>query len=286
MATNTFRAALIAAALTIPAAVVAMPATAEAAPCPATMTFSISGVDGNPAWVPGVSGPRTNVHYRSDLHSVVTDPIGTRKSGERALTRSITQFRNRCPGSHVKVVGHSYGAWIAGNVRDTHPVRNSSYVLVSDPRAKMGVLRLVPSVPGFFEAQGPRRGKAKAPTATTCRTSDLVCWAPNPVADPVGFVNSAIGYATGDHAYSSREVRQAPGTRIIRGPNHVQIPAVAPVQAPAPVVRQAPPPPPPPAPVRVEQYVPKEIVQHVPREIRNVVVPKEITNLIPPLPKF
>ncbi|GAA3963134.1 cutinase family protein [Gordonia caeni] len=260
--------------------------TGEAqAACPAQMTFAICGVDGNPAHVPGVSGPRTNVHYRSDLHSVVTDPIGTRRAGERALSSSISSFRSKCPGSHVKVVGHSYGAWIAGNVRDSKPVRNSSYVLIADPRANMGILRMAPSIPGYFEAQGPR-GKAKAPTATTCRTSDVVCWAPNPLHDPVGFANSVRGYIEGEHAYKPSEVRQTPGTRIIPGPQKVHVPAVAP--APAPVQRPSPAPAPAPAPRQqtVADILPPPIAPHVPPQIKNIPIPRVELPKLPPLPRF
>lgn len=265
------------------ATAVGVAGTGEAsAACPGTMTFAISGVDGNPAHVPGVSGPRTNVHYRSDLHSVVTDPIGTRRAGERALSSSISSFRARCPGSHVKVVGHSYGAWIAGNVRDSKPVRNSSFVLVADPRAKMGVLRLVPSIPGYFDSQGPRAKRGN--TATTCRTTDAVCWLPNPLQDPVGAANAVIGYATGDHQYRNGEVRQRPGDTVLRGVPQVQVPAVAP--APAPVQRPAP------APVpqqTVADVLPPQIAPHVPPQIADIPVPRiELPPMpkLPPLPRF
>lgn len=250
----------------------------QAAPCAGTMTFAISGVDGNPAHVPGVTGPRTNIHYRSDLHSVVTDPIGTRLSGERALSRSINSYRARCPGSHVRVAGFSYGAWIAGNVRDSRRYPNSSYVLISDPRAANGILRLAPRIPGYFEPQGKRR-KPAAPTATTCRTNDAVCFAPNPAVDPVGFANSVHGYFTGAHGYTNGEVRQAPGSTVIRGPQNIRAVEQQPVYS---------------APVEVvADFVPEPIVQYVPPQIADIPVPQElapvlrqVTDLIPQLPKF
>ncbi|WP_448222468.1 cutinase family protein [Gordonia iterans] len=267
--------AVVAAVCAVGAVGAVVAGEAQAGGCPQTMTFAVSGV-GNPAHVPGVSGPRTNVYYRSDLHSVVTDPIGTRLSGERALSSSIRSFRAQCPNSHVRVVGHSYGAWIAGNVRDRDPQarRNATYVLVADPRAKMGVLRLVPSVPGFFDAQGTR-GRAKAPTATTCRTSDVVCWAPNPVQDPVGFANSVRGYLEGEHGYAHHEVRQTPGTRVIPGPQKIQPPAAAP----APVVTPAPVPPQ----QTVGDYIPAPIAPHVPAEIRQIPVPRIELPKLPPI---
>lgn len=272
--------AVVAAVCAVGAVGAVVAGEASAGGCPQTMTFAISGVGSNPAHVPGVSGPRTNVHYRNDPHSVVTNPIGTRLSGERALSSSIRRFRAQCPNSHVRVVGHSYGAWIAGNVRDSDPQarRNATYVLVADPRAQMGVLRLVPSIPGFFDAQGPR-GQAKAPTATTCRTSDVVCWAPNPVHDPIGFANSVRGYLEGEHQYRNDEVRQTPGTRIIPGPQKIQPPVVAP--APAPIARQTPPAAA--SHATVGDYIPAPIVPHVPAEIHQIPVPRIELPKLPPI---
>lgn len=247
----------------------------SAGSCPPVQSFAVAGVDGDPAHVPGVSGPRTNVHYRSDLRSVVTDPVGTRRSGERALSSAIRSFRARCPGSHVRVVGHSYGAWIAGNVRDSDPQarRDATYVLVADPRARMGVLRLVPSLPGFFDAQGPR-GRAKAPTATTCRTSDVVCWAPNPAHDPLGFADSVRGYVEGEHWYRHGEVRQTPGTRIIPGPRVIRPPAAARAATPAPAPARVPA-------STVGDHLPPAVAPHVPREVKQIPIPK-----LPPLPRI
>lgn len=274
MSTTTIRAAVIVGALaTLPIVGIAG-GEAQAASCPSTMSFAVAGVGANPAHVPGVpAGPRTNVRYRNDLHSVVTDPIGTRMSGERALSRSIAGFRTKCPYSHVRVYGVSYGAWVAGNVRDSNrqAQRNSSWVLVSDPRSKMGVLRLVPSIGGFFDAQGPR-GRAKAPTAKTCRTTDGVCWVPDPVADPLGAVNSVAGYLTGAHGYAPQEVRQAPGVTVHRGSPVF----VAPTQAPASV----PVAPPVQAPVVVDAYVPEPVKPIIPVEVKNVPVPPVVSDVL------
>lgn len=272
MDTTFVRAALIAGAIAV-VPLVASPGEAAAATCPSTMVFAINGVDGNPAQVPGAphNVPRTNVYYRNDLHSVVTDPVGTRRSGERALTSAITKYRAKCPDSHVRVYAHSYGSWVAGNVRDSKPAvrRNSSWVLVSDPRSKMGVLRLAPSIPGYFDAQGSR-GKAKAPTASTCRTTDGVCWEPNPVVDPVGAVNGIAGYLTGAHGYRGDEVRQSPGVTVHRGtPVFVvptQTPAVVSVPA-APVVS-------------VDAYVPEPVEPIIPVAVKDLPVPAVVSNVL------
>lgn len=274
MSTTTIRAAVIAGALaTIPMIGIAT-GEAEASSCPPTMNVAINGVGGNPAYVPGVpAGPRINVHYRNDLRSVVTDPIGTRRSGERALSSAISGFRARCPNSHVRVYGYSYGSWVAGNVRDTNREarRNSSWVLVSDPRSRMGVLRLVPSIPGYFEAQGVR-GRAKAPTAKTCRTTDGVCWVPDPVRDPLGAVNSVAGYLSGAHGYRSSEVRQAPGVTVHRGSPVFVAPTGAPASVPAtPRVEVQ---------VVVDAYVPEPVKPIVPVEVANIPVPPVVSDVL------
>ncbi|WP_336790424.1 PE-PPE domain-containing protein [Gordonia malaquae] len=194
---------------------------AYAQPCPDQMTFAVGGVDDPGARrVPGLSGPVTRVHYSASIAPVGNVPGDiSRREGERNLDRAARSFRRECPDSRIRVIGNSMGALVAGNVRDKwqhdpQMRRNTHFTLVSDPRAKRGIMTMIPSVVPGLTMQGPRP-KSTIPTSTVCRPSDAICDLGNPLVDPGHAINAAIGYASGDHGYTDAEVTHTPGHHTV-----------------------------------------------------------------------
>ncbi len=193
-------------------------AEAHASGCPSVMHFAIGGV-GDPG-ARTVSTPRgearTAVHYSASLAPIgdVSGDASVRE-GERNLDRAARKFRAQCPSSRIEVSGASMGALVAGNVRDKwqHDPKmrtNSKFVLISDPRARNGAMNQLPSfIPGFTHTGS--RPKSSISTSYVCRDNDLICNAGNVLKDPGHAIDAAVGYATGAHAYSPREVDRSAG---------------------------------------------------------------------------
>ncbi|WP_341258122.1 cutinase family protein [Gordonia malaquae] len=186
--------------------------TSAAPNCPRVMEFSTGGAaqpDGIRLGAMGKSVPtdtqRTRVRYSASISPVGGNISGAESTaeGERNLRRAARSFRARCPESHIRLVGFSQGALVTGNVCntfDSDPVmsRNTSCVLYSDPRrpdpVRPGVMATLPSfVPGF-PMMGPRPQTRNIRVTQVCQTNDGICAAPNPVLDPIGFVNNLLGY--------------------------------------------------------------------------------------------
>ncbi|WP_353109276.1 PE-PPE domain-containing protein [Gordonia sp. (in: high G+C Gram-positive bacteria)] len=186
--------------------------TSAAPNCPRVMEFSTGGAaqpDGIRLGAMGKSVPadtqRTKVRYSASISPVGGNISGAESTaeGERNLRGAARSFRARCPGSHIRLVGFSQGALVTGNVCntfDSDPVmsRNTSCVLYSDPRrpdpVRPGVMAMLPSfVPGF-PMMGPRPQTRNIPVTQVCQTNDGICAAPNPVLDPIGFINNLLGY--------------------------------------------------------------------------------------------
>lgn len=200
-------------------------AEAHAGGCPSVQFFAVGGTgDGTSARVPGIpkGASVTRIHYSASIA-----PVGnvggdvSRREGERRLDAAARSFRASCPDSKIVVQGSSMGALVAGNVRDKwqHDPkmrRNSKFVLVSDPRAKQGIMSHIPSVVPGLTMQGPRP-KSTIPTSQVCRSaSDGICGIGNPLKNPGHALNAAIGYFGGEHGYENREVSQSPGVHNVK----------------------------------------------------------------------
>lgn len=263
---------------------------AYAAPCPPVMHFAVGGVgDPNARAVP-TPQPRTVIHYSASLA-----PIGniggdtSVREGERNLDHAARAFRQRCPDSRIEATGASMGALIAGNVRDRwqhDPTmrRNTRFVLISDPRARNGAMNQLPSfIPGFTHTG--TRPASTIPTSTVCRDNDFICNAGNPFQNPGHAVNAAIGYLTGAHAYSTRDVDRSAGHHALP-PTQRHVPDTPlPVRMPTPrevlepivqaIVPDAP---------ITPQYTPTPIREYVPPAVKPF-VPKHLGDtILPPLP--
>jgi hypothetical protein len=231
--------------------------------CPNLMTFAVGGVgDEDARYVPGVGiGAVTRVHYSASIAPIGSVPGDvSRREGERNLDAAARAFRTRCPDSDIRIVGHSMGALVAGNVRDKwerDPVMRdrTAFTLVSDPRAPRGIMSMIPSIVPGLTMQGPRPQSSIA-TSSVCRTSDAICDLGNPLQDPGHAINSLIGYARGDHGYD--QVDHAPGRHMV--PARVRVVPDTPIAWQPPTPRQVLEP-------IVKTVVPKHLPAPVAREI-------------------
>lgn len=198
--------------------------------CPDTQEYAVGGVgDTHGRHVPGASGA-TGIVYPASLAPVGLTPGDVSADrGEDALDAKARAFRARCPESAIHVTGYSFGALVAGNVRDEwnrDPAmrRNTSFTLVADPRADQGAMAQLPSVIPGFTHTGPRPASA-IPTSSVCRAAaDFVCYVGNPLSNPLPLINGLLGYAAGDHGYRASEVTDQPGEHTVAGPTRVPAP--------------------------------------------------------------
>ncbi|GAA3950925.1 hypothetical protein GCM10022231_05770 [Gordonia caeni] len=207
-------------------------AYAAAPTCPATIEFAVGGV-GDPLGirVPGTDDAR-GIVYPASLAPVgpITGDVSA-VTGEVAVETTVRSFRLRCPQTAIHITGYSFGALVAGNIRDrwTHdPVmrRNMSFTLISDPRADEGAMARLPSlIPGFTHSG--KRPRSTIPTSTVCRNeSDFICHTGNPLRRPLHLVNGVLGYLLGDHGYRDDEITHEPGDHQVGGITRVVEPEV------------------------------------------------------------
>ena len=255
--------------------IVIQPPAAQAAPCPATMNFSVGGV-GDPASTntPGVpAGPRTNVPWPA---SVDNNAVAV---GQANLTNAVNNFRAQCPGSHVTVTGFSGGALIAGNWRDANPgIQNANVILVADPRANGGISSVLPSVPFWFTNAGPRPA-SPVPTSNVCRNDDFICNMGNPLQDPIHTLNTFIawnfGNPAGSHGYTNRDVNPAPGEHVLPNRQAPVIPEVVKVPLKVPTPRQMSP---------IEPFVSGQVQkQWTPPAVARGTAARNVAEVVPPV---
>ena len=224
---------------------VAVPGPARAAACPPSIEFAIGGV-GDPLGlrVPGTDDARGIVYPASLAPFGPVSGDVSAVTGEVAVEATVRSFRLRCPQTAIHITGYSFGALVAGNIRDrwTHdPMmrRDMSFTLISDPRADEGAMaRLPPLIPGFTHSG--RRPPSTIPTSTVCRTeSDFICHTGNPLRRPARLVNGVLGYLLGDHGYRDDEITHEPGDHEVRGITRVVEPEVPEVSELAPAAEAA-----------------------------------------------
>lgn len=259
--------------------IVIQPPAAQAAPCPATMNFSVGGV-GDPASTntPGVpAGPRTNVPWPATVDD------NAQRIGRDNLNAAARAFRAQCPNSKIAVWSYSGGAQIAGDVRDqwnNDPVmnRNVHFTLVSDPRATGGIASVLPSIPFFWTNQGPRPA-SQIPTSNVCRNDDFICNMGNPLQDPIHTLNTFIawnfGNPAGSHGYTNRDVNPAPGEHVLPNRQAPVIPEVVKVPVKVPTPRQMSP---------IEPFVSGQVQkQWTPPAVARGTAARNVGEVVPPV---
>lgn len=146
--------------------------------------------------------------------------------GKAATERAIVDYQRRCPGKPVVVAGYSQGARVAGDVlsdvangRHTGGIRSAglSGELHSDPRrvGRNGTTGVENSLIGLIPGttmSGPRDGGfGDIPVRQVCVEGDGVCDVPDPFYDPIGAIDSLVGYFV-KHGYYPSRMRISPET--------------------------------------------------------------------------
>src|SRR5690606_7132736 len=131
------------------------------------------GPECKPTWVIGVGGAQITwaipPHTGQDSSYMIGDALVGYNSihideGVAELDRLFWQYRAACPGSHIKLMGHSAGAavihvWVSNHQQ----VPNASAVLFADPKRAAGPggpgiaalrLRLPAELLGLFRGVG------------------------------------------------------------------------------------------------------------------------------------
>lgn len=131
------------------------------------------------------------------------------KLGHAAAVEQVREYRARCgEDKEIVIVGFSQGARVAGDVLsdigngriDGIEADNIRGELYADPRRDGSVLdrgielSLVGIIPGIVMA-GPRDGGfGSVPVVTVCVRGDGVCDMPDPLRDPIGALDTLLGY--------------------------------------------------------------------------------------------
>lgn len=147
--------------------------------------------------------------------------------GATATKQAVGSYQQACPGKPVKIVGYSLGARVAGDVLsdigndrdDKVDVNNTpddptddvditdegvSGELYADPRQDgtiegRGIEQsLIGVIPGFTMS-GRRAGgfgSLAGRVVSVCDAGDAICDLPDPVRDPIGAIDSLLGFFT------------------------------------------------------------------------------------------
>lgn len=289
--------------------IVCTQAVAQPASCPASQTFVVGGMNDPQGWAYANSGPHTVVPYSASIWPV--GPISHDESvaeGTRNLEAAVRAVHTECPDTPITISGYSEGAEVAGDVRDNlaaDPTINHTRfnaVLYSDPRREGGVSTVLAGVFPGLTLRGPRPTESPIATRQVCIRGDLICDARNPLVNPIGFVDSAVGYFVKHQTYSIDPARDAgSGTTVIDTPPSLPIPSelayadtpivptpqeilqpiVQPILDALPVLDAdtvwLPPAPQP-------TYVPTPVGQYLPPPVAAVLPPVVRDHILPPLP--
>ncbi len=193
-------AAVALAASTITASLIAAPAVANAGgpSCPDTFAFGVGGFQIDLETFPPNLG-------QPSLYIPNTDqPVGYNSidinDGVRELNKLFWEYRGRCPGSHIKILGHSGGAAVVHVWVSQHQdVPNATAILVSDPKRAAGPggdglagnpLAGPAEFVGIFSgAAGTDADFGDFPVLTICNAGDWVC---NEDAGPHGYLHTGV----------------------------------------------------------------------------------------------
>lgn len=284
-------------------------ASAEPAPVPDCRPITI-GVGGNgqrmveTAGVPNLmsrqldheaaQGRQTvSLDYKSSVWP--TGPYTKDESvtdGTALLRDTIADYRVSCPGGHVRVIGHSLGAEIAGN----EAALADEVFVYGDPRAAGGIYD---ALPGFVPGVSSPGRRENAPNVTSvCHEFDAACDSPSPFGDPIGFVQGIAGALSGWHNYQPGEAEQYPAgaETVVDLPAPIPVlpessPTGLPTAYPADPIPTWEPGPlpnlyglPPYEPTSVRDYVPDEVEPYLPAEALSFVPPPLPAIVLPPLP--
>src|SRR5690606_23769168 len=154
----------------------------------APVTAQAGGPSCDGSWSMGVGGFVVSLSHGTGQPSTymgVDQPVGYNGlnpvGGLRELDRLYWQHRNRCPGDHVKILGHSMGAAIVHTWVSEHRYEpRVSAVLLSDPKRAAG-----PGSDGLagnslnfvvgYPLAGTDANFGIVPVLSVCNSADVVC---------------------------------------------------------------------------------------------------------------
>lgn len=161
-----------------------IPGAASADPgCKPTYTFGVGGFTIDTTKFPPDLG-QPSLYIPSD------QPVGYNSidilDGVRELDRLFHEYRSRCAGSHIKILGHSGGAAVAHVWVSRNPnASNVTVILASDPKRAAGPggdglagnpLAMPANWIGIFRgAAGTDANFGSVPVLTICNAGDVVC---------------------------------------------------------------------------------------------------------------
>lgn len=187
MSRKGFGAAILSLALGFAGLTAAVPAVASAqAGCAPTTTVAVGGVViawGGPTLITSFNDSR---NIPADAH-VGYDTLNP-AAGVRELNRVVEDIRFRCPGTHVKVLGHSMGAVVAHAWAASRPgFPNANLILLADPKrapgpGRGGLAGIPPAQILGWPIAGADSNFGGMPTLSVCNMKDPICEYVSPVA--------------------------------------------------------------------------------------------------------
>lgn len=186
----------VAAGLLLP--VTSSPVASASADCKPTYTFGVGGFQIDLETFPPSLGQPSLYIQGAD------QPVGYNSidinDGAREIERLFREYRSRCPGSHIKILGHSGGAAAAHVWVSRHPdEENVTVILVADPKRPPGpgnggiaghFLAVPANLLGLFAgAAGTDSNYGRVPVLTICNAGDWVC---NRDASPQGWAFGTV----------------------------------------------------------------------------------------------
>lgn len=235
----------------------------------------------------------------------------SRRRGAAAARELIESTHQRCPGTRYEGVAHSQGSAVLGDAAaDIHaagtvPDELISVHLLSDPRHPgSGIETVLPGLAPGASMLGERGPHGDQRWSQVCVEGDGICDMPQPLQDPVGWVDSLVGYFTKHPSLygPDRIDTEAPTTGPVVVPAPSSVP-IAPVPLPGPALLQVPAPPLEPGPlpnlydvtrmaddiaraVTPPPYTPTPLRAYVPPEVAAVLPPLVADFVPPPLPQL
>ena len=212
--------------------------------------------------------------------------------GADAAYNRVRYNQTRCPESKNHLIGHSQGADVAERTIERLASEGHSdgitADLVGNPRRPGGVEDVLPGLFPGATMEGPHGNRGNAIARDHCVGGDFICDTPQPLQDPIGFVDSAAGYLFGtkhagpepvselptkseDIYYPSQpQVRELPPPVYLPGPALPEVPLAPTEYGPLPNVDDL-----------IKPYVPTPVKNYLPPEIQ-AVLPPEVLNFVPP----
>lgn len=174
-----FAPAILAVSVAAAAVAVALAPVASAQPCAPTTTVAVGGV------IIATGGPNLITTWNSSRNIPADAHVGYNTldpaSGIRELNRIVDGVRSVCPGTHLKILGHSMGAVVVhvwAQTRRGFP--NANLILLADPKrapgpGRGGLAGIPPAQILGWPIAGADDDFGGIPALSICNTKDPIC---------------------------------------------------------------------------------------------------------------